>query len=292
MSERFGFSILNYNSFIETKKCIESILRCCDNAEYRIVIVDNASPDGSGESLFNLYSDNPRIHVILNDNNSGFAIGNNYGFRYLKKLGCDFIFLLNSDVELMEGFSLQKIEEYYNDHHFAAMGPRIITNSYSSGKCNPVRLEPLSIHELRITYVKLLVRLILWEIGIGRFISYDGNKKRINRCKIDYDQIHENVELHGCCLVFSKEFICKKEGLNEVTFMYGEEDILYYELLLEELKTIYIPDVCVFHYEKKSTENSFSNIRKKKIFELKNRVKSMQHVIGIAENYWKKMIKE
>ena len=168
------------------------------------------------------------------------------------------------------------------------MGPKIITNSYNSGKCNPVRTEPLKVSPLLITYVKLLIRLAIWEIGLGSHISYDGNRKRLDKSNIDYDRHALDVELHGCCLIFSRAYIDRKDGLNESTFMYGEEDILYYELLSEGLKTLYAPDICVLHNEKKSTDNTFSRIREKRLFEYKNRIRSMHHVLKAARCYWGK----
>lgn len=47
--------------------------------EHEIVIIDNASPDGSGEALRQLYSDISNIKVIVNEGNLGYACGNNVG---------------------------------------------------------------------------------------------------------------------------------------------------------------------------------------------------------------------
>ncbi len=52
---------------------------------YKIVIVDNASPDKSGALLKEHYKNDDHVEVLLNQENLGFARGNNVGFRYAEK---------------------------------------------------------------------------------------------------------------------------------------------------------------------------------------------------------------
>lgn len=50
-----------------------------------IIIVDNCSPNGSGKQLEKMYSKCINITVIINEENQGFAKGNNLGYQYIKE---------------------------------------------------------------------------------------------------------------------------------------------------------------------------------------------------------------
>ena len=75
------FVILHYMALEETVVCVESILHNVEG-EKRIVVVDNASPNGSVKQLRERYEDEPLVDVIETGKNLGFARGNNFGYRY------------------------------------------------------------------------------------------------------------------------------------------------------------------------------------------------------------------
>ena len=89
---KFGFVILHYLAFEATVECVESICHCLgQNNLFEIVIVDNGSPNKTGKLLETKYKEHSNIHVLLLDNNIGFAKGNNRGFQFAKKqLKCSF----------------------------------------------------------------------------------------------------------------------------------------------------------------------------------------------------------
>ena len=79
------FVILHYLAIDETYKSVDSIEKKIDTDMYKIVIVDNASPDKSGALLKEHYKNDDHVEVLLNQENLGFARGNNVGFRYAEK---------------------------------------------------------------------------------------------------------------------------------------------------------------------------------------------------------------
>ena len=89
----FVFVILHYQSFDETTAETMHIINDL-SGENRVVIVDNASPNESGKKLEKLFLNNKNVDVILSNNNTGYAKGNNLGIRYaLEKYSPDFIVL-------------------------------------------------------------------------------------------------------------------------------------------------------------------------------------------------------
>lgn len=85
--------ILNWNRFKDIAECLESV-RKTDYPNYDIIVVDNASVDGSVEKVKELF---PEIILIKNNENLGFAGGNNVGMKYAINNGADYVWLLNND---------------------------------------------------------------------------------------------------------------------------------------------------------------------------------------------------
>ena len=69
MEERIGFVILHYNAIKETVDCVNSIINNIDTDDYFIIIVDNKSPNYTGETLKEKYGKSEKIKVILNKEN-------------------------------------------------------------------------------------------------------------------------------------------------------------------------------------------------------------------------------
>ena len=86
--------IVNFKTFLLTKNCIESIIAKTFGVEYEIILVDNASSDGSQE----FFANDARIKFIEAGRNLGFGKANNLGVQQAKG---DYIFFLNSDTLLL-----------------------------------------------------------------------------------------------------------------------------------------------------------------------------------------------
>ena len=142
------FVILHYLAIDETYKSVDSIEKKIDTDMYKIVIVDNASPDKSGALLKEHYKNDDHVEVLLNQENLGFARGNNVGFRYAEKTwNPSYIVLMNNDVYLLDDDFLEKVEKEYKRSQFAVLGPMILS---ADGRCdiNPIRTNAMSKQEV------------------------------------------------------------------------------------------------------------------------------------------------
>lgn len=92
--------VLNWNGLEDTCACVASLERVTD-PPLRIVIVDNGSSDGSGETLAREFS---RHTVLLRPDNGGYAAGNNTGIRHALDAGAEFVLVLNNDTTVDPGF--------------------------------------------------------------------------------------------------------------------------------------------------------------------------------------------
>ncbi|MFW9952805.1 MAG: glycosyltransferase, partial [Candidatus Thorarchaeota archaeon] len=87
---------LNWNGFSLTVPCVDSLIQ--SNVPFdKIIVLDQASTDGSGEKLRQLYVNDPQVDVICNEKNYGFAAGTNIGIRKALEMGAEFVFIVNND---------------------------------------------------------------------------------------------------------------------------------------------------------------------------------------------------
>ena len=89
--------IVSWNAKAYLLECLESVVRQLPPDDLEVIVVDNASSDGSPEAVRDSY---PSVKLICNDGNDGFAKGNNVGIR--ASTG-DYLFLINSDVVVSDG---------------------------------------------------------------------------------------------------------------------------------------------------------------------------------------------
>jgi GT2 family glycosyltransferase/glycosyltransferase involved in cell wall biosynthesis len=91
---KISIVLITFNNLEYTKSCIESIFTYSRYPNFELILVDNHSQDGTIEYLKELKSRKPTVQVILNEENKGFAGGNNLG---LKVAEGEYIVFLNND---------------------------------------------------------------------------------------------------------------------------------------------------------------------------------------------------
>jgi GT2 family glycosyltransferase len=117
--------VLNWNNYKDTKRCLES-LQSASYPSLKIIVVDNASTDGSGKQL-QLESHN--IQFIFNDKNFGFARGCNAGIRAaLGDENCEYVLLVNNDAVVVPGFLEKAIDVSEADKGIGVVGGKILTS--------------------------------------------------------------------------------------------------------------------------------------------------------------------
>lgn len=125
---RFLVSIINYRTAQMTQDCVRSVLHDFDVSglsadEARIVVIDNASGDGSDRLLTDWIAAEglaPRVRLILSPANSGFSGGHNQG---LAAGPADFYLVLNSDALLRPGFCRTMLEAAAADPRAGLFAP-------------------------------------------------------------------------------------------------------------------------------------------------------------------------
>lgn len=271
----YAFVILHYGDAAVTMEAIESI-RSLDRGgrKVSVIVVDNASPNGTGEQVKKQIESLPDFYYTHNEENLGFARGNNVGFKYAKnELKADFIVLMNNDAVIESADFFALVEQDYSSEKFAVLGPSIRT---PVGKeQNPLRLKMLRGFRLKLTVAYLWVDLLATFLLISPMISCLLKKFPRKQTRQELSAMN-NVELHGSFLIFSLEFIEKFDGLDDRTFMYCEEEFLFARCMFNNLKTRFNPAIRILHNEVENRKASILQQRKKRLFRVKNCLKSLK----------------
>lgn len=251
---RIVFLILHYQNVEYTDKCVESIRRNCPAEDCHIVIVDNASPNQSGEAFRAKYLDDEKVDILITSENLGFAKGNNVGMEYIKEnIPFDFVAMINNDVEIADPDFCKTIEEKYSQYHFAVMGPKVILRD---GSVDQYPFEPMS-EEILMRQMRMFkLYYILCRVRLHKMVKYVTDRRKKARSR--YDERSEckmNVALNGCALIFSKHYLDCFSGINPDTFMYKEEQLLYHRLQRSKMLSVYSPDTFIIHNEGVSTQS-------------------------------------
>jgi GT2 family glycosyltransferase len=105
--------IVNWNGRELLKKCLNSLFANTSDTSCRVVVVDNASLDGSADMVEQSY---PQVKLFRNANNVGFSKANNIGIRYSLQNGAKYVMLLNNDVEVTDKNWLEEFTGVMESH--------------------------------------------------------------------------------------------------------------------------------------------------------------------------------
>ncbi|EMA71062.1 glycosyltransferase family 2 protein [Halorubrum distributum] len=114
--------VLNWNNYKDTAECLTS-LKNINYPNYRVIVVDNGSTDGSGTKLKNEFE---WCDFVFNEENLGFAAGNNEGIEIALEYDVEYVLLLNNDM-ILERSALSPLVETAEKHEDVAMVSGVIS---------------------------------------------------------------------------------------------------------------------------------------------------------------------
>ncbi|MFS0919251.1 glycosyltransferase [Brevibacillus sp. 179-C 1.1 NHS] len=220
--------ILTHNHLEVTKLCIESIRKYTNIQSYELIVVDNASTDGTTQWL----AEQQDILSIFNPKNEGFPAGCNQGMRIATG---DNIMLLNNDVVVTEGWLDNLLTCLYSREDIGAVGP--VTNRCAYYQTIPVDYQNLDemqsfaakhnqsnsvLWEERlklIGYALLFKRVVYEEVGELDEIFSPGN--------FEDDDFSFRIRQAGYKLIFCKDTFIHHFG----SVSFNEKPIEYQTLL-------------------------------------------------------------
>lgn len=270
----FSFVILHYKTADDTLKCIESILSL--SGEKDIIVVDNASDNGSIEKIEDIYGGFTNVYIIKNSENLGFASGNNVGYQYAREnLNADFIVVSNNDIVVDTKDFIEKVINAFEKEHYYIAGPDIVSLADGLHQ-SPMNAERKSVKQVEREIYRYYILYLINKLGIYDFLKKKkyqvGVKIQTKTPKMEY-----NVQLHGSFVIFSPNYVKKENyAFRPGTFLYMEEAILFNYCLKNNYGTIFLPEIRVYHKEDSATKSLFTLEKKKREFVFKNMIQSLK----------------
>jgi len=232
-----SFITINYNSSHHTITLVESILEHTDSeTEYEIIVVDNASETDDYAALKAGIGHLPRVCLIRNRINNGFAGGNMAGINHARG---EYYFFINNDCKLLNN-SARIMKDFMDTNSAVAALTARITDEKG---------------EFSSSY-KQFPSLIKQWFGNGAHRrlakrSFPSNKVRL--------EVPTPVEvISGSCMFFRAHDFCSIGGFDTVFFLYCEEEDICKRVWDYGKEIYFLPEAEVFHEGGGSSERNLA----------------------------------
>ncbi|GIV34838.1 MAG: hypothetical protein KatS3mg031_2373 [Chitinophagales bacterium] len=235
--------IVSYNVRYFLEQCLLSVRRAARDAEVEVIVVDNASADGSPEMVKRRF---PEVKVIENTVNRGFSAANNQAITIARG---KYVLLLNPDTLLQED-TLEKTLQFMDAHPEAgALGVKMV-----DGRGCFLPESKRALPTPKVAFFKMT--------GLSTLFPRSKTFSRYHLGYLDENAIHPVEVLSGAFMLIRKKVLDEIGLLDETFFMYGEDIDLSYRILKAGYKNYYFPLTTIVHYKGESTKkNSLRYVR-------------------------------
>jgi GT2 family glycosyltransferase len=228
--------IITWNSEEFIEKCLKSIFDTKGSIDLEVIVVDNASQDGTTKIIEKF---KPEVRLISNQQNLGYANANNQGIEISKG---DYVFLLNPDVELKENCIRFMLDFMENHKDIDALGPQLLN---PDGSIQPSCRDFPDFS------------ILLWEFS---GLSFLFPKNRIlGRWRMGYFDFQSSREVDqpmGSCLLLRRK-VFQEIGVFDEQFPIFFNDVdLCYRIKKSGGKLYFFPEAKALHYKGSSTRQA------------------------------------
>lgn len=150
---RVSVIVVTYNNIELTKACLASLDKHSNHENLEIIVVDNASADGTPDLLREWVAASTNRKIILNDDNRGFAAGNNQGLAIADG---EYLVLLNNDTYVTPGWIRTLYRHLERDESIGIIGP--VTNNIGNEariQINYANMEEMLIEAGKFTHSRI-----------------------------------------------------------------------------------------------------------------------------------------
>ncbi len=239
ISKSLAIVILSYNTKSLLKNCLDSVIsatkRSKTKVSVRVWVVDNNSSDGTVKMLESFEKKYKNLNVIYNEENSGFAEGNNIGIKAAIADGAEKVMILNSDTLAKDDFWTPLVDFLESNHDVGIATPKIY---FAPG---------YEFHKER--YGSNDIGKVIWAAGAKLdWKNVFGNNIGLN--EVDKGQFGKPARVEfasGCCLMAASEVWEKAGYFDKRYFMYYEDNDLCMRVKKLGKKIYYVPQGRVWH---------------------------------------------
>jgi GT2 family glycosyltransferase len=247
--------VVNFNGKKLLKPCLKSLLTT-NYPNFEIIVVDNASTDGSVESIKKLYGSYPYVKIVENRENLGHAEGCNIGARVAKGR---YLVFLDSDTELKaEDWLWELVKVMESDESIGLAQAKVV----------------LAKDKRRLDYVCTAID------ALGTWAATYGLKE---------DELKENFEVlaasSGCCIV-RRDVFNEVGGFDPDYFIYDDDTDLSLRSRLLGYKILLVPSAVIVH-----RGSVLRGINQRTVYHsAKNRMRTMLKNYELRNLWWRFLV--
>jgi len=222
--------IVNYNAGETLLRCINAVLK--SNVPTRVTIVDNASSDGSAETVRSLFGNRREVQIMLNEKNLGFAPAMNLAAR---RSDADWILMLNPDC-IVEPETISRLQHALeSDEQAALAGPAVLDENGS--------IQRATVRRFPDPWRSLMTATGLWRLGKW-FPAFHG-------VEVDVAELggEANVSeaVSGACMLVRRSVLETLGFMDEAYAMHCEDLDLMYRIREYGWRCLYVPQARCVH---------------------------------------------
>lgn len=219
---------------------MQSVEQASNNVSLEVIVVDNASVDGSVEMV---QEDFPNVHLIANKDNTGFSKANNQGIRIAQG---EFVLLLNPDTVVAED-SFEKVIDFASKNKdLGGLGVHMV-----DGKGDFLPESKRGLPTPWVAFHKIF--------GLSKLFPKSKKFAQYHAGHIAENETSEVDVLSGAFMLMRKKSLDEVGLLDEDYFMYGEDIDLSYRIQKGGYKNYYFADTSIIHYKGESTKKGSVN---------------------------------
>lgn len=243
-----GIVIVNWNTRDYLRRCLQTVMASQGDFAFKVVVVDNASTDGSADMV---RAEFPAVQVIASQTNGGFSYGNNLGLRALGFRGAGdvdsnaprYALLLNPDTEVPPE-SLYKMTRFMDAHpDVGVAGPKLVLEDGSLDLACRRSFPTPAVSFYRFS-------------GLSKLFPRHPQFGRYNMTFVDPDVEIEVDSVVGAYMQVRREAIRDAGLLDETFFMYGEDLDWAFRIKKAGWRVFYHPQVTVRHIKRAASRRS------------------------------------
>lgn len=237
---KISIVIVNYNAKLLLENCLNTVVNACKNISSEIIIIDNASTDGSEVYFKNKFN---QVKFIWNKENIGFSKANNLA---LKQTNSDYTLFLNPDTLIPEDCLEKCIHFFEHNKDCGALGVKMFNEDGDY-----LKESKRGFPGPATSFYKM----------IGLYKLFPGSKifAKYYEGHLDKNKNNPVDVLSGAFMMLSKQALEKVSGFDEQFFMYGEDIDLSYRILQAGFKNYYFAETEIIHIKGASTNKKKSS---------------------------------
>lgn len=243
-----GIVIVNWNTCEYLQRCLETVFASTGDFSYRVVVVDNASDDGSAAMVRREF---PQAELIASEINGGYPYGNNLGLRHLGYRGAGdvaddaprYALLLNPDTEVPHDALIKMVQFMDSRPEIGVAGPKLVL---ADGRLDVA---------CRRSFPTPMVSLYRFS-GLSKLFPKSPVFGRYNMTFADPDDELEVDSVVGAYMQVRREAVEAVGLLDETFFMYGEDLDWAHRIKAAGWKVFYHPRVVVKHVKRAASRKS------------------------------------